>query len=171
MAVSIVRQEWPEGFATAVHLAVDLRTGAFTLGNAGHPAPIQFTAGSGRWSVLESAGGPVLGIIPEVQFPRSAGRLGRGDALVLYTDGVTECENTKGMLGVEPVLQAFSGSGRPDNNPEDPEATVKTITDLVFTHAGTGVPGDDVTVLVIGREHESYEGSSPIVHPQCDART
>ena len=46
-----MRQEWPEGFATAVHLAVDLRTGDFTLGNAGHPAPIQFTAGSGRWGL------------------------------------------------------------------------------------------------------------------------
>ena len=100
----LVRQEWPEGFATAVHLAVDLRTGDFTLGNAGHPAPIQFTAGSGRWSVLESAGGPVLGIIPEVQFPRSAGRLGRGDALVLYTDGVIEARGHDLSRGLDRLL-------------------------------------------------------------------
>lgn len=100
----LVRQEWPEGFATAVHLALDLRTGDFTLGNAGHPAPIQFSAGSGLWSVLESAGGPVLGILPEIEFPRSTGRLGRGDAIVLYTDGVIEARGHDLSRGLDRLL-------------------------------------------------------------------
>jgi hypothetical protein len=100
----LVRQQWSEGFATAVHLAVDLRTGQFTLGNAGHPAPIQFSAGSGLWTILESAGGPVLGILPEIEFPRSSGRLGRGDALVLYTDGVIEAREHDLGRGLDRLL-------------------------------------------------------------------
>ena len=100
----LLRQEWPEGFASAVHLAIDLRTGEFSLGNAGHPPPIQFAAGSGRWSVHESAGGPVLGIIPEAEFPRSQGVLGRGDALVLYTDGVIEARSHDLTRGLDRLL-------------------------------------------------------------------
>ncbi len=100
----LLRQAWPEGFASAVHLTVDLHTGAFTLGNAGHPAPIQFAAGSGRWSVHASAGGPVLGIIPDARFPRSQGRLGRGDALVLYTDGVIEARGHELSRGVDRLV-------------------------------------------------------------------
>ena len=100
----LLRQEWSEGFATAVHLAIDLSTGEFSLGNAGHPAPIQFAAGSGLWSVHDSAGGPALGLIPDAGFPRSIGRLGRGDALVLYTDGVVEARSLDLSRGLDRLL-------------------------------------------------------------------
>ena len=64
----LLRQPSDEAFATAVHLSLDLQTGRFSIGNAGHPAPVQFVAGSGRWSVLTSAGGPALGLIVGAQF-------------------------------------------------------------------------------------------------------
>ena len=45
-----------EGFATAVHLSLDLRTGDFELRTAGHPPAVQRAAGSGRWRVHPSRG-------------------------------------------------------------------------------------------------------------------
>ncbi len=100
----LLRQEWAEGFATAVHVCVDLQTGQFSLGNAGHPAPVQFVAGSGRWSVHASLGGPALGLLDDASFPRSTGVLHRGDALVLYTDGVIEAPDHDLATGVDRMI-------------------------------------------------------------------
>ncbi len=102
----LLRQRWDEGFASAVHLALDLQTGGFTLGNAGHPGPVQFHSGSGRWLNHATVGGPVLGILPDAVFPRRAGRLARGDALVLYTDGVIEHRGHDLAVGADRLMGA-----------------------------------------------------------------
>ncbi|MBW8752157.1 MAG: serine/threonine-protein phosphatase [Propionibacteriales bacterium] len=85
----LLRQEWDEGFATAIHLHLDLRTGEFELRKAGHPPAVWLHAGSGRWSVLDSDG-PILGLMPDATFEVVRGRLLPDDALVMYTDGVVE---------------------------------------------------------------------------------
>lgn len=106
----LVRQGWDEGFATAVHLDLDLRTGAFSIGNAGHPAPALFTAGRGRWTVLEGLHGPLLGVVPDVDFPRATGRLDRGDALLVYSDGVIEARGRDLTDGVDRMLGVAAAS-------------------------------------------------------------
>lgn len=85
----LLRQEWEEGFATAIHLHLDLVTGEFELRKAGHPPAIWLHAGSGRWSILDSDG-PVLGLIADASFEVVRGRLLPDDALLMYTDGVVE---------------------------------------------------------------------------------
>ncbi len=97
----LIREGWQEGFATAVHLALDLQTGQFCIGNAGHPPPLHFTAGSGLWSQLQSVGGPALGILDQPSYPRRCGELQRGDALVIYTDGVVEAPGHDLALGAD----------------------------------------------------------------------
>jgi hypothetical protein len=85
----LLRQDWEEGFATAIHLHLDTATGAFELRKAGHPPAVWLRAGSGTWSVLDSDG-PVLGLIPGTEFECVVGTLQRGDAMLLYTDGLVE---------------------------------------------------------------------------------
>ncbi|WP_026875243.1 PP2C family protein-serine/threonine phosphatase [Jiangella gansuensis] len=85
----LLRQRWPEGFATAVHLVVDLRTGEYEVRSAGHPPAIHFHAGSGRWATLDAAGG-LLGVFDQDSYVPASGRLRPGDALMLYTDGLVE---------------------------------------------------------------------------------
>lgn len=102
----LLQREWEEGFATAVHVSLDLRTGAYDVGTAGHPAAVQFHAGSARWSVLTGTSGPVLGVVEGPHFQRITGRLGRGDALVLYTDGVVESRSRDLSAGVDRMLGA-----------------------------------------------------------------
>jgi hypothetical protein len=85
----LLRQEWTEGFATAVHLVVDLGSGSYEIRSAGHPPAIRFTAGSGKWQTLETTGG-LLGVFDRGDYPPIGGRLGPGDALMLYTDGLVE---------------------------------------------------------------------------------
>ncbi len=100
----LLRQHWDEGFATAAHAMIDLSTGQFSVGSAGHPPAVRFNAGSGRWQVLESEEGPVLGVTEGLGFPRVSGTLGRGDALLLYTDGVIEVRNRDLRDGIDRML-------------------------------------------------------------------
>jgi hypothetical protein len=100
----LLRQSWDEGFATAAHAMIDLETGEYSLGSAGHPPAVRFNAGSGRWEVLEGDEGPVLGVTEGLSFPRIEGRLGRGDALLLYTDGVIEVRDRDLRDGIDRML-------------------------------------------------------------------
>lgn len=99
----LMRQDWEEGFATAVHLSLNLRTGQFAIRSAGHPPAALRAAGSGRWSVM-AAEGPVLGLIDGVTYEPSIGTMRQGDALLLYTDGMVETPHRDIMLGVDKML-------------------------------------------------------------------
>ncbi len=102
----LLRQDWDEGFATAVHVSIDLSSGDYSIGSAGHPPAVHFNNGSGRWELLGEAAGPLLGVIAGASYLRSRGRLGRGDALVLYTDGVVESRARDLDVGVDRMLGA-----------------------------------------------------------------
>ena len=104
------RQGWEEGFATAVHLDLDLRTGEYSIANAGHPSPALFVSGRALWTVLDGARGPLLGVVPGAAFPRQTGRLGRGDALLFYSDGVIEARGRDLVDGIDRMLGVASMS-------------------------------------------------------------
>ena len=99
----LVRQEWDEGFATAVHLTLDLLTGDFAIGSAGHPPAAHFDAGSGRWGLVEG-NGPALGLLPDVHYAATSGVLRPGDALLLYTDGLVEVPGRDLSVGIDKLL-------------------------------------------------------------------
>jgi hypothetical protein len=115
----LLRQGWEEGFATAVHLVLDLHTGGYTIESAGHPPAVQFVAGSGRWEVA-AVEGTALGLLPSVSYERLHGRLGTGDALLLYTDGVIEVPGRDLSLGIDKLVgeaerligQGFTGGAQ-----------------------------------------------------------
>ena len=100
----LVRQGWEEGFATAVHLDLDLRTGDYSIANAGHPSPARYTSGRARWTVLDGARGPLLGVVPGAFFPRQSGHLDSGDALLFYSDGVIESRGRDLVDGIDRML-------------------------------------------------------------------
>ncbi|KQY63652.1 MULTISPECIES: PP2C family protein-serine/threonine phosphatase [unclassified Nocardioides] len=96
----LMRQNWDEGFATAVHLTIDLDTGDFAVRTAGHPPAIQLLAGSGKWIVHESEG-PILGLMDDAEFTVVRGRMRSGDAVLLYTDGLVETPTRDISLGID----------------------------------------------------------------------
>jgi hypothetical protein len=101
----LIRQGWPEGFATAAHLILDFATGDFVLRSAGHPPALQFAAGSGTWDLI-SAEGPALGVVKEAKFLGAHGHLGPGDALMLYTDGLIEDRTRDLSQGIDRLTGA-----------------------------------------------------------------
>lgn len=101
----LLQRAWEEGFATAVHVSVDLATGVFELRSAGHPPAVQRHAGSGRWEMLQ-AEGPVLGIVEDVAYDCIRGQLDQGDSLLLYTDGMVEEPRRDIELGIDHMMGA-----------------------------------------------------------------
>lgn len=113
----LLGQDWDEGFATAVHLAVDLRTGRFQVATAGHPPPALLHAGSGLIEVLDPPGGVALGVVTPMRPGSATGVLAPGDVIVLYTDGLVDApgrdvdQGIDRLLGVvEQVVAAQPGS-------------------------------------------------------------
>lgn len=107
------RQNWSEGFATAIHVVIDLHDGSYEARSAGHPPLVHYQAGSGRWSVVDTTG-VALGVEDEVDYAASHGVLRRGDALLLYTDGVVESprrELTDGIDWLQGQAERLVASG------------------------------------------------------------
>ncbi|MEI2777670.1 MAG: PP2C family protein-serine/threonine phosphatase [Tetrasphaera sp.] len=138
----LVRERWREGFATAVHVALDLRTGRFVIGSAGHPPAIHYKAETGRWEAVLSRPGPVLGVMADMEFPQTIRELAPGDALLLYTDGVIESRTNQLADGIDWMLgtiEHMGGAGFPG------------VASTLVGDAQGGL-GDDRAVLLIWRE-------------------
>jgi hypothetical protein len=96
----LLRQDWQEGFATSVHLVLDLDSGDYELFSAGHVPALQFNAGSGRWEE-KAAEGPLLGVYDGAQFDAVKGSLRPGDVLMLFTDGLVETAERELAEGID----------------------------------------------------------------------
>ncbi|MFI5985875.1 PP2C family protein-serine/threonine phosphatase [Streptomyces sp. NPDC051555] len=96
----LLRQDWDEGFATSIHLVLDLETGDYDLFSAGHLPALQLSAGTGRWQ--EKTGeGPLLGVYDGADFVAAHGNLQRGDVLMLFTDGLVETADRDISEGID----------------------------------------------------------------------
>jgi sigma-B regulation protein RsbU (phosphoserine phosphatase) len=81
-------------FVTAFLGQIDCDSGEVAYTNAGHFPPILLRAG-GQAEVLE-VGGPLLGAVENVEYQSAHIKLGSGDTLLAYSDGVLECRNEAG---------------------------------------------------------------------------
>jgi len=99
----LLRQDWGDGFATAVHIAVDLESGDYLVESAGHPPAAHYMSGTGRWA-LAQASGMALGMFAQANWSSQRGRLRRGDALLMYTDGVVEIPGRDLGHGIDRLL-------------------------------------------------------------------
>jgi serine phosphatase RsbU (regulator of sigma subunit) len=120
------------------------RTGAgveVRLSSAGHPPALVARAGGG---VEEChARGTLLGITAAPELVDATATLGPGDALVLYTDGLTEARSRDGLLGEERVrdrLAALSGA-------EPAREIITALEELVAGHSDRS-RRDDIALLV-----------------------
>ncbi|MGL5825715.1 MAG: PP2C family protein-serine/threonine phosphatase [Nocardioides sp.] len=135
----LLRQDWGEGFATAIHLSVDLESGSYQLRTAGHPPAARFDAGAGKWD-LDETHGPLLGLVEGADYEASVGTVRPGDAMLLYTDGLVEAKDRDIMLGIDKMIghaERLLQAGFEDG--------AQTLVDEL------GSPNDDRAIIVIHR--------------------
>jgi len=133
-------------FVTLFIGILNLRTGELAFSNAGHNPPVILTA-DGDCRFLTLPDGMVLGVVPEAEYLDATVVLEHGDAIVTYTDGVTEAMNPKKELYSEPRLQE-TVEGLRGGSVED---TVAAIFASVKAHAAGAPQSDDIAVLAVRR--------------------
>jgi sigma-B regulation protein RsbU (phosphoserine phosphatase) len=85
-----------------------------------------------------------MGLIPNAQFKTSEAKLGRGDFLLFFTDGVVEVENRSGnQFGVEGLWQSIRS-----NLNQPTESLIEAIIGDVYNFAGSTVLTDDACLVV-----------------------
>ncbi len=92
----VLREMTTEHYFTLIYATANLKTGRVSMSQAGHPHPLVQRA-DGSVESLGTGGLPV-GLIPDAQYDEFELALERGDRLLLFSDGVSECMNESGEL-------------------------------------------------------------------------
>ena len=131
-------------FVTAWIGELDLDSGRISYVNAGHNQPVLLRGGKAEY--LGTRPSLVLGAMPGMDYSSKEVSLAPGDAIYLYTDGVTEQTDPRGeMFGEERLLSILS-SGRLQ---DDPQAIPAAVSGSVSAFAAGTEQADDRTQLVI----------------------
>lgn len=133
-------------FVTLFIAELDSATGTLNYINAGHNPPL-IGRMDGTIEQLDSGGFP-LGILPMAEYEMGQLQLNSGEALVIYSDGVSEANNLKGdEFGIERLSEVIaknltrSASGLRDKV----ESSLSAFTQ-------TAPAGDDITLVIVKRK-------------------
>jgi sigma-B regulation protein RsbU (phosphoserine phosphatase) len=133
----------PDQFITLFVGVFDPQEHLLRYVNAGHNFPILIRR-TGRDQMLDE-GGLILGPFPDATYEQGCVRLAPGDALLLYTDGVSEAMNESGdELGEELVRDVLRAHAE-----ETPGEIIASVMSLVNLHQGDRPPEDDQTFLAV----------------------
>ncbi|MCD8349744.1 MAG: serine/threonine-protein phosphatase [Planctomycetaceae bacterium] len=95
-------------FVTMFCCVVDLRSGEMEYANAGHNPPLRKSPGRPA-AYFDLADNPPVGFLADLTFMKNTCQLAPGEALLMYTDGVTEAMDPSGaMLGEDAVRRMLS---------------------------------------------------------------
>ena len=130
-------------FVTAFHGVLDLRSGLLRYCNAGHNPPYLLRAGGGA-ERLPATGLP-LGVDADLPYRLAETALRPGDALFLYSDGITEAFNARGeefgAARLDAALDEVRGLGA--------AALVGNVLAATTEFAGGAEQSDDITALAL----------------------
>ena len=131
------------GLFVTVWLAIlELSTGRGMAANAGHEHPA-IRRGKGSFELVKYRHSPAVATMEGMHFREHEFQLHPGDALYVYTDGVTEATNANNVLfGEDRVVEALN------RNPSAPPREIlQTVKDAIDDFVGDAVQFDDITML------------------------
>jgi len=132
-------------FVTLIFGVIDPKSGAIELCNAGHDPPYRLN-GAGV-AAVETPQGMALGISPTWHYETADFTLEPGEALYLFTDGITEAMDIEDALFGKERLEAAlqQTTGRPLDR------LIATVAEIVAGFAQGCPQADDITSLAIRR--------------------
>ncbi|MEX2137829.1 MAG: SpoIIE family protein phosphatase [Pirellulales bacterium] len=129
-------------FATMIYGILNVSSGEFRYVSAGHPGPVHVPCGADP-VILESQGF-AIGLAEGAYEERSV-RLGAGDRLYLYSDGVPEAMDAAGeQFGNVRLLEAI---GRGSSGPI--QESVAALVSTIARWHGSARPQDDISILAV----------------------
>ncbi len=138
-------------FITMVYAVIDLETEQLTLARAGHELPLfydQHSTGGLDVGAIQSPG-MAVGMVPPAIFDNiikdTSIHFGSNDALLLYTDGITESTNTNGdEYGSERLIELLRKHGD-----KDAQGIIDQTLDSVNRFSQSTGQLDDLTLIVV----------------------
>jgi serine phosphatase RsbU (regulator of sigma subunit) len=132
-------------FITFFFCVLDAATGEVAYANAGHNPPVLIRA-SGEARMIEG-GGPVLGLLPMAPYREMRVQLDPGDLLAIYSDGVTEANNTADEeFGEERLIETLR-----DHRGEPAETILQAVRTALAAFTAKAPQADDITLIVARR--------------------
>ena len=131
-------------FATVFFAVLEPAVGALSFANGGHEPPLLLRTGGGRERLHPT--GPAVGMIAGAEFTTGFARLDRGDALLAFSDGVTEARDGGGALYGDERLVALLAAP-----PESANGLLALVEADLAAHVGAAPASDDVTLLAVRR--------------------
>ena len=152
-------------FITAFYAVVDSASATIRFATAGHPAPFVTRNDEVEELVAE---GPVLGRFRSARFLERVAPMGHGDAVVFYTDGVTEAVTANGEQWGEEALRAVAG--QVGSAPAEQQAG--RIVESLHRAARRGDRlDDDVTLIVVRNVREMRRSDQTFRAASAEALT
>jgi sigma-B regulation protein RsbU (phosphoserine phosphatase) len=134
-------------FVTVFYGIYNVHTGEINFTNAGHNPPYLLRHDNKVEMLPMTKTNIVIGIKDDYQYESSSLTLEPGDAIVLYTDGVTEAFNEEKEQfsedNLEKTLKSVPGAGS--------EEIIDAIMEDVKSFTGAEPQSDDITVLTLKR--------------------
>jgi serine phosphatase RsbU (regulator of sigma subunit) len=140
---ALLRQRRDRRFCTVAYAHLAAEDGGARIGFAsgGHPLPIVLRADATvEWLGVH---GTLLGVVPDPELEDRSAQLGPGDALVCFTDGVTEAGGSRYALGEERLGELLRGCAGLDAD------TIAGRVERAALEAHDGPPRDDIAVVVL----------------------
>jgi sigma-B regulation protein RsbU (phosphoserine phosphatase) len=132
-------------FVTLFAGVLNVTTGRLLYANGGHNPPLFARAGQ-PFTPLPMPKGMLLGVFDQARYPVAGLTLRPDDALVIYTDGVTEAENTQRAIFSEARAIDVLSTVAP---PRETTQLIKSLEEAI-RHFAKGQPqSDDITLLAL----------------------
>lgn len=158
--IQVLRHSPRSRFITLFFAAYEPATGTLEWVNAGHlPPMIRRADGALDRIVFRDAGSMALGMFESAEYDSGFARLDPGDALVLFSDGLTEAENPAG----EPFEEAGVEAVAARHGVADPASLGRALLRAVEIYAGDAKLADDLTVLALVRHPLGASADGPAV--------
>ncbi len=130
-------------YFTIVYLIINTRTGTVMYSNAAHPIPL-IMRGNETLEPLDK-GGTIIGLDGRIPFEEEEKVLGKGDKVILFTDGVVEYRNNSGEFFGENRFYSLLYDLRNEGIEDLLDAVVAAIEDF-----GEGAEfQDDITLVAL----------------------
>jgi serine phosphatase RsbU (regulator of sigma subunit) len=132
-------------FLTLFYGALDPSTGLLCYSNAGHSTPM-LVRRAGETVSLDKGGLPI-GMMPGMSYQEDSVTFEPGDALVIYSDGITESVNDRDEeFGETRLVEVIK------NNLNRSASGIRDrIDEALSRFVGTAAPVDDMTLMIIKR--------------------
>lgn len=124
------------------HLDASMRR--LTYVNAGQVRPLLHRAATQKIERLGTGGLPV-GLLPMAEYDQGEVTLETGDALLCFSDGISEATNSKGEMWDETVVRAFLTA----NHHQPAAALIQSLVAAADTFTGDAEQFDDLTAMAI----------------------